>query len=57
MIFFLKRCENCHKLRFKWTVKKQKIYVQQINEVVTGRLAICGDCRKKVEAALRDRNI
>lgn len=52
-----KRCENCRKLRFKWLVKKQEIYVKQINQVVTGKKAICGGCRKVVEKAIKERNV
>ena len=53
----IKRCENCKKLKFKWMVKKQKLYVKQINQVITGKLAICGGCRKKVELAIKERNV
>ena len=53
----MKRCENCHRLRFRWQIKKQKIYVKAINQVVTGQKEICGHCRKTVENAIKERNI
>jgi len=56
MILF-KRCENCNGLGFKWTIRRQRIYVVMLRDFVTGRLAICGKCRKKVESALKERNI
>ena len=34
-MILIKRCENCKKLKFTWTVKYPKIYVQQIKQIIT----------------------
>lgn len=52
-----KKCENCKRIRFKWLVKKQRIFVKQLNEVVTGKKAICGRCADVVKNAIKERTI
>lgn len=55
--WFFKRCENCSRWGFKWTRKKQKVYVKAINQIVTSKNSICGKCRKVVQTAIQERNI
>lgn len=55
--FIFKTCENCKRLKFKWLVKKQKIFVKQINQVITGKKEICGRCRDVVINAVKERNV
>ena len=52
-----KRCENCHRLRFRWQIKKQKIFVKAINQVITGQKEICGRCKKVVIKAIEEHNV
>ena len=52
-----KRCENCNRLKFRWTVKNPKVYVKMLGQWVTGRRMICGKCRKVVQVAINERNV
>ena len=56
---FFKRCENCHKWGFKWTVKRKPIFVKQINQFIGINTVpkICGRCRAILEEAIKERNI
>jgi hypothetical protein len=49
-------CENCGKKKLWFRIKKQRIYVKQIGEIVEGRKKICKKCKKVVESALKERN-
>lgn len=55
--FIFKKCDNCRVWRLKWQIKKQKLFVKQINQVITSQRAICGKCAKVVENAVKERNI
>jgi hypothetical protein len=52
-----KKCGNCKEWRFRWEIKKQKVFVKAINQIVTSQNQICGKCRKVVENAIIERNI
>ena len=55
--FLFAQCTNCFAWNFRRNIKRQKIYVTQIKQIVTGQKEICNKCRKLVEAAIKQRNI